>query len=159
LDHGFLPTRATFSMDILFISMFVIDIALVWSIWLVRSGRYQLHKRIQIAITCLLAVAVVVFEVDIRLINTDWRSLAELSPYYESGWVFRILSIHLCFAIPTPFIWGAVVFFAIRKFENPPRPNAYSKTHKRIGWVAACMMLATSITGCLFYWVAFVATK
>jgi putative membrane protein len=152
---GFLPTRGSWVLDTVFLGMFLICLLMTISIGRVRYKRqFQTHKNLQLGLAGFLVVAITVFEIDIRFI-TDWRQLAEASEFYSNGTVDFALLIHLCFAIPTPFLWGFVVFSAIRKFPHPPRPGRHSHSHRIWGRVAAAMMGMTAITGCIFYWLAF----
>jgi hypothetical protein len=73
------------------------------------------------------------------------------------GWVDRALWVHLVFAIPTPLVWIYVIVGALRGFPRQPGPNAYSRIHRRNGWIAAVLMVMTALTGWTFYWMAFVA--
>jgi putative membrane protein len=154
--QGFLPTRGSYVLDAVFVAMFVISIVLLVSILLARQGKYELHRKIQIALSGILLAAILVFEFDVRFV-TDWRSQAAVSPYYESGAVNAALIIHLLFAIPTPAVWIFVLFRALKRFSRPAAPSAHSHSHRFWGWIAASMMWATSITGCTFYWLAFVS--
>lgn len=144
-------------LDFVALAMVVIMVVLMVSIWLVRKKKYNTHKIIQIVTAIVLLVSVLAFELDMRLF-TDWRQLAEPSPWYESGWVTAVLYVHLVFAIPTPFVWGFVIWQALRKFDRPPRPGVHSVRHKRWGWIATILMLMTTLTGWGFYWLAFVAS-
>ncbi|MEM9411975.1 MAG: DUF420 domain-containing protein, partial [Planctomycetota bacterium] len=127
------------------------------SYYQVRFNRnLKLHRRIQIGLVSALTVALVLFEVDVRF-YTDWRELARPSPYFESGLVQGALWIHLLFAIPTPLIWATLLLTAILKFDQYFEPQLYRATHRKWGRVAVAMMLATAITGWMFYWLAFVA--
>jgi putative membrane protein len=157
LIHGFLPTRATFMLDFVFVAMFAVLPILAFSIRLIKRRQYAWHKRIQIALAIVLLVAVTAFEIDLNFITKNWRPLAEPSPYYASGWVDYSLWIHLMFAVPTPFLWITVIVQALRKFPNPAAPNAHSRQHTRWGWLAAAGMAMTAITGWIFYYLAFVA--
>jgi hypothetical protein len=153
---GFLGTRASLMLDVVFTAMFVVLPVLAWSIRQVRSHqRYLLHKRVQLALGLVLLVAVALFEIDMQFI-TDWRKRAEPSPYY-STWVFPVLYIHLFFAIPTAVLWVFVIVQALRRFPVPPLPGAHSRQHIFWAWLAAFEMLMTSLTGWLFYALAFVA--
>ena len=152
--QGFLPFRASFVLDFIFVAMFAICIVLIVSIFLVRGKGFGSHRKIQLGLSVLLLVAIIIFEVDIRFFS-DWRSMATPSRFYKSGAVDMMLWIHLFFAIPTPFVWGWVVYRAIKRFPTPPQPNEHSPEHKFWGWVATVMMFATAITGCTFYWMAF----
>ena len=67
-----------------------------------------------------------------------------------------VLGIHLCFAVTTVMLWLVVLVLAWRRFPVPPKPNAHSDFHRRWAWLAAWDMVLTTITGWLFYLVAFV---
>lgn len=155
LASGFLPTRGSIVLDTVFLAMFASCAVLLMSIWLVRyRQKYKAHRKIQICLAAVLAIAIFVFEIDVRFL-TDWRSLASSSRFYDSGIVDRALWIHLVFAIPTPFVWAYVVVQALRKFPKDVGPGEHSRSHRFWGWVAAGLMLMTAMTGCIFYWLAF----
>jgi putative membrane protein len=177
---GFLGTRASLMLDVVFLAMFAIVPALGWSIWLVKFRRnYQLHKQIQVVLMVVLGVAVTLFEVDVRFFS-GWRERAEASPYYASvqptgsfwstfwinvtgdsvlpGWVFTVLAIHLVFAVSTAFLWIWVGVRALRRYPHPPVPGPHSRSHVLWGKIAAWDMLLTAVTGWIFYWLAFVAS-
>lgn len=174
---GFLGTRASLMLDIVFLAMFVVLLALSISVWLVRSRRnYLLHKRIQMALGLVLLVTVTLFEIDMRV--NGWQSRAIDSPYFGAmeqpgpvlktfyqgwlgrkdvpGWVFTSLYIHLFFAVTTTLLWIFVIVQAVRKIPNPPGPCPYSAAHKRWARIAAIDMGFTAVTGWLFYCLAFV---
>lgn len=176
---GFLGTRASLMLDVVFLAMFAILPVLGWSIWLVRRRRnYLLHKRIQVVLLVVLGLTVGLFEIDMRFVS-GWRERAELSPYFTPvssagpawdllfksligrdavpGWVFRSLAIHLIFAVSTTILWAWVGVRALRRFPSPPEPGAHSASHLFWGRLAAWDMLLTACTGWIFYWVAFVA--
>jgi len=154
---GFLGTRGSLMMDVVFLAMFVIVPALGISIALVRyRKKYIAHKRIQIFLGIVLAVAVLLFEIDVRL--HSWRPRAEASPYYASGWVEGILWLHLPFAVSTALLWIYVLSWALRNIPHPPRPGPWSARHRFWARGAALDMVATAITGSLFYYLAFVAS-
>lgn len=155
---GFLGTRASIMLDVVFLAMFAVLPILAWSISLVRNRRnYALHKQVQLTLGVVLLAAVVLFEVDMRFIS-GWEDRAEESPHYTTGWVWRALSIHLFFAVTTAVLWIVVIVRALRNFPSPPMPGVHSAWHRRWGWIAAIDMALTSLTGWIFYWLAFVAT-
>lgn len=156
---GFLPgSRASIMMDVVFLAMFAVVPVMVWSIYQVKyRHRYLLHKRVQVAMSVILLVAVGLFEVDVRI--TGWRDRAVASPYTESGMLDTVLTIHLVFAISTFLLWAITVIQALRKIPNPPGPSLYSPKHIRMARIAAIDMTLTAITGWTFYWMAFLATK
>ena len=153
--EGILPTRGSIMLDLVTLGMLLILILIGISIRFIKQERFELHKKLQVVISVIVLVVVIAFEVDMRFF-TDWRELAIPSPLYESGWVMNLLLIHLCFAIPTPFVWGVLLIQAFRNFSNPPAPNHHSHWHKKWGWGAVLIMTMTAITGWIFYYVAFV---
>lgn len=145
-------------LDFVFVAMFGILLVMGLSIYLVRvHKRYELHKRIQVVSAAVLLVAVAAFEVDMRLF-TDWKALAQPSRFWTEGWnlVWISLVVHLLFAIPTPLLWAFVIYEGLRKFPSPAAPSKHSRRHRRWGWIAAVAMLLTSLTGWVFYVLAFV---
>jgi uncharacterized membrane protein YozB (DUF420 family) len=152
---GFLGTRASIMLDVVFVAMFAIVAAMIWAIQLAKRRHFTLHKQVQTALGITLLIAIVLFEVDMRFL-TDWRERARPSPYYET-FVFPSLIIHLCFAIPAAVLWAYVIIAAWRNFATPTRPGPYSARHMRWGKLAAFAMFMTSVTGWIFYWFAFVA--
>ncbi len=152
---GFLPTRGSFMLDFVFLAIFVIPIVLAYSIYLVRiKKQFKRHKQIQLVTAAVVLVTIVAFEVDLRLF-TNWRRLAEPSSLYDAGWVDVLLWIHLCFAVPTPIVWLITVVGALRNFPHDPVPCQYSRKHRLWGRASAGLMFMTSLTGCVFYVVAF----
>lgn len=161
--NGFLGTRAALMTDVVFVALFAIVPVMAWSIWKVRRrakddhATLQLHKRIQLTLGWVLLIAVVLFEIDVRFIS-NWEQRAADSPYYAAeGWSAAWISllIHLCFAIPTLLIWIYVIVMAVRRFDSPPKPNAYSPTHRLTARLAAIGMTMTALTGWFFYVLAF----
>ncbi|MGI9457394.1 MAG: DUF420 domain-containing protein [Aeoliella sp.] len=159
---GFLGTRASLMLDVVFIAMIVLIPTMALSIGLARFRReWKWHKRIQLALASVLLVALVAFEVDMQLL-TEWELRAEPSPYFSavakwSSPAGIALAVHLLFAVPTAAVWIYVVSGALQRFPSPPTPNDYSRRHRLWGRIAAITMTMTAITGWIFYWLAFVA--
>ena len=175
---GFLGTRASLMLDVVFLAMFAVLVALAVSVYLVRYRRSFLwHKRIQLALGVILLITVTLFEADMRI--NGWIDRAAPSRYYPPmqqpgrflstiylkvlgrpevpGLVFTSLAIHLFFAVTTSMLWIWVIVQAVRRFPTPPVPGAYSGPHKAWARVAAIDMGLTALTGWIFYVLAFVA--
>ncbi|MFM1902345.1 MAG: hypothetical protein RLZZ440_245 [Planctomycetota bacterium] len=150
-----LGSRASLGMDVVLVGLVALLPVLAWSVQAVRGGRFELHKRLQLFIVAALAVAILVFEVDVRLIS-DWKLRARPSPYWPGG-VLWALGIHLVFAVSTFVLWTWVVWEAVTRFPNPPRPAEHGPRHRRMARLAALDLLMTAVTGVIFYWLAFVA--
>jgi hypothetical protein len=159
---GFLGSRGSLMLDVVFLAMFIVVPVLAVSIYLVKtSHRYDLHKKLQLVMATVLLVAVVLFELDMRF--NGWEHRATASPYFDAAHKWSCpagisLIIHLSFAVPTLLLWIVVVTRALRNFPRPPQPGLHSRWHTRYGWAAAIGMLFTGITGWLFYYLAFVAS-
>jgi putative membrane protein len=154
---GFLGTRASIMLDVVFVALLVVLPVLGWSIWLVKfRKRYVLHKRLQLILSAALLITVVAFEVDMRWIS-GWRERAYPSRFWESGVVMKSLYIHLLFSVSTTALWLYVVIAALNGFPKPPAPAAHSRRHKFWARLAALDLTMTAITGWIFYWLAFAA--
>ena len=160
---GFIPgSRGSLMLDVVFLAMFAVVPLLVVSIYLVKyQRRYGLHKRLQLAMAVVLLIAVLLFELDIRV--NGWEARAEPSPYFDASnkWSCPAgvsLIVHLSFAVPTLLLWIYVVIAALRNFSRPPAPGLHSRAHSLTGMIAAAGMVLTAVTGWLFYWLAFAAT-
>jgi putative membrane protein len=154
--NGFLGTRASLMLDLLFLAMFAVVLVLGWSISQVKyRHRYELHKWVQVVLGIVLLAAVILFEIDIRIHGWEDRAAGAIGGHASSQ-VRIALYIHLCFAVTSVLLWPTVIIRALRRFPNPPAPAPHSPSHKFWGWLAAVDMLLTAITGWTFYYLAFV---
>jgi putative membrane protein len=160
---GFLGTRASIGMDVVLVGLIALLPVMAWSIAAVRRGHYALHKRLQLFIVGALVAAIVVFEIDVRLVS-DWKLRAAGGlPWGDApnAWwprgVLVALAIHLVFAISTLVLWTWVVWEAVTRFPVPPAPGSHGPRHRRMARLAALDLVATAVTGTIFYWLAFVA--
>ena len=157
---GFLGTRASLGTDLVVVAMMAVVPIMLLSIAAVRfRGAYRGHRNTQITLATALLICIVAFEVDIRM--NGWMDRAEASRFYVPGrwndWIEYSLAVHLGFAVPVCFLWGAVIYRALRHFSRPPEPGDHSASHRFWGRLAALWMCATAVTGWTFYWIAFVA--
>jgi len=153
---GFLGTRASLMLDVVFLAMFLVLPVLGVSIAMVRFRRnYAWHKRAQLILALVLFIAVAAFEIDMQFIS-GWRDRAATSPFWKTG-VMSSLYIHLIFSISTFVLWIYVVAGALRNIPRPPGPSAYSHRHMFWARLAAIDLVLTALTGWIFYWLAFVA--
>lgn len=154
---GFLGTRGSLGMDVVLVGLLAVLPLLAYSIHLVRNRRdFAAHKRLQLVIAAALLACIVVFEVDIRLVS-DWKARARPSPYWPGG-VLTALGVHLVFAVSTLVLWVWTLWEALARFPQPPAPGTHGPRHRRMARLAAIDLVLTAVTGCLFYWLAFVAS-
>lgn len=162
-SRGFLGFETSLMLDVVFLAMFAVLPLLALSIYLVKQKKFALHKRINLVLGGVLLVAVLAFEIDMRFF-TKWDVLAKDSPYFDEQHKWTSIAglallFHLCFAIPTLLLWIYVIVQALRKFPSPPVPGGHSRAHSKTAWLAAGGMFMTAITGGIFYYLAFVATR
>ena len=143
-------------LDLVAVAMFAILPALAFGMHLVKDKRnYAAHKKMMLAISVTLAITVILFELEMRLIG--WRDLAAPSPYFNTLMPVA-LGIHLVCSVSTTVALIATVWFAIRGFPSPPVPGDHSTSHKKLGKFSAIGLFLTSVTGWIFYYLAFMAS-
>ena len=153
-SQGFLGTRAPLILDILAICLIFVLGLQMFSIVMVKTKRYGIHKKIQLGIGVVVGFFLIGFELQMRFFG--WRHLAEDSPYFNTL-LYPSLLLHLVFAIPTFILWIVTIFGAIKNFDVSPRPSKYSIIHKRFGKLSFVLTVGTCLTAWLFYWLAFVS--
>ena len=153
---GFLPfSRGSFMLDFVAVAMALILPTLYTSIAMVKKGRVDLHRKLQIALGGVLLGAVGAFELDMRL--NGWTHLAEPSPFWQTP-VMTALYVHLGFSVPTALLWFGLIVWSIRRYD--PKAGfepAVAGRHRKLGWSATVGMTGTAVTGWIFYYMAFVA--
>jgi uncharacterized membrane protein YozB (DUF420 family) len=153
---GFLGSRASLMLDVVFLAMFLVLPVLGWSIAMVRYRRlFVIHKRVQLAIAIVLLAAIVAFEIDMQFVS-GWRDRAAASRFWPAG-VMASLYVHLFFAVTTAVLWIYVVTGALRNIPKSPGPSSYSRRHIIWARLAAIDLAMTALTGWTFYLMAFVA--
>lgn len=161
--HGFLGFDASFMLDVVVVALVLIVPVQLWSIRLVRAGRYSLHKTIQLTLATVLLLAVGAFEVDLQLLHGGWENVVNKDPDSprlageDLQFVRRVLWVHLVFAVSTPLLWAVTIVLALKRMPVPPAPCPHSRLHRKLGWTSAIDLILTSLTGMAFYYAAFIA--
>lgn len=151
-------------LDVVVTALVAIVAVSLYSLYVVKfQHNYRLHKNLQLFLGVTLLVAVTAFEVDTQWVHGGWKNIVNKDPDSPrlTGAKFlqvqQVLRIHLIFAISTPVLWALTLGLAWKNFAHPPRPGKHSRTHKILGWLSAVDVIATSVTGLWFYYLAFVA--
>lgn len=149
-------SRATLIMDFVVIALIILLPVLCYSIHAIRYRRNVVkHRRLQTFLGIVLGIAIIAFELDVRI--NGWRHLAEQSPFYDTL-VFPSLFLHLIFAIPTLITWTTVLVSSLRNFRGGNVSQSKIDRHKLLGRLSAIGLFMTSITGWIFFWLAFIAS-
>lgn len=153
---GFLPSsRGSFILDFIVLAMAAVIPVLIYSIWQAKYRKnLAFHKTLQIGLGVVLGITILTFELDMRI--NGWRHLAKDSPYYDT-FVYPALIVHLFFAIPTLFLWTYTLYAGV-KHSIEKSLSKYRIQHRKLGRLSAAFMLGTTVTGWIFYYLAFIAS-
>lgn len=149
---GFLGFGAPFMMDVVMVALLVINPALFWSIQQAKKGRFEIHRKVQIALSAVLFIAVILFEVEIRLANGIANIIGE-ERYTDQ---FRmVLYIHLLFSVTTTILWAVLTYKGIKLYTPQGFPEDYAPHHKKWGMIGALDLVMTTLTGYWVYYLGF----
>lgn len=154
LPRGFLGTRGDILMDLVVLSFVVIVPTLIYSFRAVKRQEYNTHKRTQITLFSVLAVAVVLFEVDMRM-NGGVFEMSKESRFAGTALFHGSIWFHLALSVSTSLVWTGLVIASVRRFSSPPEPNAFSARHRFWGRLGMILMGLTGITGIQLYVMGF----
>jgi len=151
---GFLGTRGDLVFDLVITSLIAVVPMLYWSRRLARRGRWLEHKRVQVALSLVLLLVLIVFETNLQ----SQGGIFELArPSRYSGTPFLSLAVygHLLFSFSSAGLWALLIAISLVRFENSPKPNAFSRFHRIAGTLAMWDLILTGITGVALYIVVF----
>lgn len=154
LPQGFLGTRGDILMDLVVLSLIAIIPLLVYSFRLARQKRYAEHKRLQVVLASVLAVVVVLFEVDMQMAGGIF-ALTAASRFAGTALLNGSIYLHVLLAVGTTLLWIWLIALSLKRFPNPPAPGAFSRTHRRWGRFGMILMLLTGLTGVEVYILGF----
>jgi putative membrane protein len=155
LPAGFLGTRGDILMDLVVLSFFLILPALVFSWRRVRQHQYALHRKTQLILGITLGITVLLFEVDLKVSGGIFE-LTRDSAYAGTTLLNLLIYSHTLVAIVTTFIWILLIIFSLKRFDNPPTPNAFSGKHRFWGRTGMITMILTGISSFPLYYYGFV---
>jgi len=148
--RGFLGTRGDLLMDIVILALVAVVPIVFYNWHLARTGRYPLHKTMQISLAVLLGAVVGLFEYNLRLQGGIFTATAA-SGYAGTGTLNFWIYFHTFFAITTILVWVGLIVVSLRRFPNPPAPGAFSGRHRFWGRVGMVWMLVTGVTAIPVY--------
>lgn len=145
-------------IDVVNFSFIVIVPTLIYSWLKVRQGDYNLHKKVQLTLFAVLFIAVILFEVDLRMRGGIFEMVKQ-SQFAGTALLNGLIWFHMFVSITTSFIWIGLIAGSLWKFASPPVPNNFSGIHKLFGKIGMIDMILTGITGVMLYVLGFAMTK
>ncbi len=154
---GFLGTRADILVDIVTLSFIIILPILIWSWALARKPQtFAKHRTMQLTVGIALAIVVGIFEYDLKASGGIFE-LTRGGIYEGTAILNWTIYIHTAFSVLTTLIWVMLIILSLIKFGNPPRSNAFSRTHRIWGRIGMVTMIIAGITSPPLYYFGFVA--
>jgi len=129
---GFLGTEAGFFVDLFLVTLVAMLPVLLWAVALVRRGKVRLHARVMTVCFVVFLVAVVAFEIQVRLDAT--------APPLDA----TALWIHLAFAIPATLLWAVQILRGKKVFDE-------RAAHRLRGRILIGLLIVTIATGIWLY--------
>lgn len=154
LPSGFLGTRGDILMDLVMLSFVIILPLLILSWAKVRAAEYQTHRKIQLSLAILLAIAVAAFELDLKLSGGIFTLTAD-SAYAGTVLLNSLIYGHMVVAIASVLVWVPLVIFSLRRFPRPPEPNDFSAKHRFWGRIGMVLMMLSGSSAIPLYYVGF----
>jgi putative membrane protein len=154
-EIGFLGTRAPLFMDIIVIIVALLPFLISLNIWLAVKKRFNLHRILQIVLFLITLVVLVYFEYGMQSTGGFEFYIKESS--IDSNLAFIFLIFHIIIAFVMLIMWFSLLKFAGADNKRRALPGMYSRDHKASGRRVAFMILLTSITGIIVYWILFIA--
>lgn len=148
--NSFLGSRADALMDVVVLSLSLIIPIILYSWGRAKAGNFQRHRNIQVSLASVLLVVVSIFEYDMRLHGGIFE-MVKGSSYAGTPFLNGSIYFHTFLSISTSLIWIVLIVFSLLRFNNPPRPNSFSTTHKLWGRIGMWDMILTGITGVQLY--------
>ncbi len=154
LPKGFLGTRADVLMDVVFLAVLATPFLLMVSFRIARRHELGRHRTLQTALLSVLLVAVMLFELDVRLSGGS-GSLMKGSSYAGTGGLRALVIAHVGGNVITFIAWLVLVVMSRRRF-GAVLPGKFSLTHRRVGtWVFGGTVYG-AVTAVAMYVIGFV---
>jgi uncharacterized membrane protein YozB (DUF420 family) len=142
-------------MDVVVVAIILTPLLFIWAVRLARRGQYVRHRNLQTGLLGTLLVAVVLFELDIRLSGGTQAFMAG-SPYLGSALLSWLLRVHVLVAVLTFGLWCFLVVQAWRA-RMDLHPALFTSLHRRRGYWVFAGTVFTAVSGVWLYWLGFVA--
>jgi uncharacterized membrane protein YozB (DUF420 family) len=110
-----------------------VTVLLVFSLIALAKGKIKLHGKINVVFFVLALATLFLFEIVVRMIDP-----LLFSGLWKNAELAKSLKIHLCFAVPSAFLMGIMLFTGLRKLKV---------WHRRVAIVFLVCWVGTFYTG------------
>ena len=154
MPSGFLGTRGDILMDLVIVAFLVILPLLAMSWHQARSGNYARHRALQVGLASVLAAAVLLFEIDLKLSGGIFFLTAP-SAYAGTQLLNSLIYGHMMVAIGSVVVWAPLLLLSLKRFGNPPQPGAFSARHRFWGRAGMLLMMLSGLSALPLYYLGF----
>lgn len=155
--HGFLGTPAYLFMDIVTIYFAILPLLLFLSIKLAINKKYIQHFYSQAAILTITIIAVLIFEIGVRVTGGFLKYATISSLPFNFLVVFLI--IHILIAIFAVIAWIYLFISTLKLYKKGKIDAIKESNHKLIGKIVFLSMFLTCVMGVMIYIFLFVFVK
>ena len=155
LPEGFLGSRGDVLIDLVILSFIAILPLLVISWRYARNKHYAHHRHLQIGLAVILAVAVGLFELDLRLSGGIFE-LTRGSAYSGNDLLNSIIYGHTLVAVASVLVWVPLIVVSLKRFGSPPVPGAFGPRHRFWGRMGMALMMLSGFSALPLYYLGFV---
>jgi len=142
-ESGFLGTNAPMYMDVITLYFGILPLLMGTAIYMAVKKRYELHKKMNLAIYAITLLVVVFFEVGVRLSGGFAYFIQDSNAQY--AFLFTFLLFHILVAFVSVVAYSLLIYKTVTKLQN----------HRKFGILVYLGMTVTSITGVMIYYFLF----
>lgn len=150
-----LGSRADLVVDLTLVINVLAPIAALVSFRFVRRRRYDVHRKLQLALLSICVLAVVALETRIRLAGGSGVFLGQGPPDWAKA-SRVVLGVHITVAVLTYVTWGVLAVRSSKRYATS-LPGAFSRAHRRTGWAIFAGLCFNALSAIGMYVLAFVA--
>jgi len=147
-------TRAPLLVDLAYVVTLSAPVVTFWGVRLVRAGRLEAHRRVQIVMVIVAVVAVLLLEGQIRLSGGS-GALLQGSRYAGTSALRWVAGVHIGGAVLTYLLWIWLMIVSLKQWRVT-LPGSFSQTHRRMGWIVWAGLVFTAVSATGVYVMGFV---
>ena len=137
-------------MDLIASAMLIVIPIMRFNIRLAQTSARR-HARQQLLLSTAMFILILLFELEIR--SVGWSHLIRNT---NQTTVYTLLAIHILFSSTTLLLWIACIGYALYNLILQQSPKTHTTDiHRKMGAYTFQGMVATAITGWVFYIAAF----